>query len=126
MPLPLIQSHGDIKNHLSQLIFKGFITASGVERLADIGRYLKAMQRRIEKLPIDPNQDRLKMLEIEKVDAKFQAALVRVKHDHQGKQQVEKVRWMIEEFRVSIFAQNLKTPYPISAKRIINHLKTLE
>jgi ATP-dependent helicase HrpA len=126
MPLPLIQSHGDIKNHLSQLIFKGFITASGVERLADIGRYLKAMQRRIEKLPIDPNQDRLKMLEIEKVDAKFQAALVRVKHDHQGKQQVDKVRWMIEEFRVSIFAQNLKTPYPISAKRIINHLKTLE
>lgn len=125
VPLNLIQSHGDVKQHLNNLIFKGFITKSGLARVTDIERYLKAIQRRLEKLPVDPNQDRLKMIDVEKVLAVYQAALLKVKHDHQLSQQVKEVQWMLEEFKVSIFAQNLKTPYPISAKRINNHLKSL-
>ncbi len=125
MPLALIQSHGDIKKHLNQLIYKGFITASGAHRITDISRYLKAIKRRLEKLPVDPNQDRLKMIEIDKVTEKYQTALVNAKHHLQHKQQVEQVKWMIEEFRVSVFAQNLKTAYPISAKRINNHLQSI-
>jgi len=125
VPLNLIQSHGDVKQHLTRLVFKGFITESGFARLSDIERYLKAIQRRLEKLPVDPNQDRLKMIDVEKITSQYQAALVKVKHDHQLSQQVAQVRWMMEEFKVSIFAQNLKTSYPISAKRINNHLKDL-
>ena len=125
VPLNVIQSHGDIKQHLSSLVYKGFITQSGFERVADIERYLKAITRRLEKLPVDPNQDRLKMIELSKVQELFEQTKTKVKHDLALLAQVEETRWMLEELRVSLFAQNLKTPYPISAKRISNHLKTL-
>ena len=123
--LNVIQSHGDIKQHLSTLIFKGFITGCGYERIADIERYLKAMIRRLEKLPVDPNQDRLKMIELEKVQTNFNACQIKAKHDLVLQNQVSETRWMIEELKVSMFAQNLKTAYPISAKRIANHLNSL-
>ncbi|MEW6992396.1 ATP-dependent RNA helicase HrpA [Colwelliaceae bacterium 6441] len=125
VPLNIIQSHGDIKHHLQQLVFKGFITDSGYKRVNDIERYLKAILRRLEKLPVDPNQDRLKMIEIEKVQQSFDEALIKCKQDLPLLTQVKETRWMIEELKVSMFAQNLKTPYPISAKRITNHLKKL-
>ncbi|WP_346776932.1 ATP-dependent RNA helicase HrpA [Thalassotalea sp. G2M2-11] len=125
VPLNVIQSHGDIKQHLAQLVYKGFITQSGFEKMADIERYLKAIQRRLEKLPVDPNQDRLKMLDIAKVQELYQQSLAKVQHDPSLSAQVKQTRWMIEEFRVSLFAQNLKTAYPISAKRINQHLASL-
>jgi len=125
VPLNVIQSHGDIKHHLQSLVFKGFITESGYQRVADIERYLKALVRRMEKLPIDPNQDRLKILELEKVNAGFEQVQTKAKHDLAVLIDVKETRWMIEELRVSMFAQNLKTPYPISAKRIKNHLNSL-
>ena len=66
MSLNVVQSHGDIKSQLETMVFKGFITKAGYQRLDDIARYLTAMLRRLEKLQIDPNQDRLKMIEVEK------------------------------------------------------------
>ena len=123
VPLNVIQSHGDIKQHLQTLIFKGFITQAGYQRISDIDRYLMAIQRRLEKLPIDPNQDRLKMIEIEKVNKYFEQVQTKVKQDLALSTQVIETRWMIEELKVSLFAQNLKTPYPISVKRLMNHLK---
>ena len=123
VPLNLIQSHGDVKQHLQKLIYKGFITQAGYQRMADIERYLKAIQRRLEKLPIDPNQDRLKMIEADKVEQQFLQVQAKVKQDLALLAQVNEVAWMIEELKVSLFAQNLKTPYPISVKRITNHIK---
>ncbi|MDO6447306.1 ATP-dependent RNA helicase HrpA [Colwellia sp. 1_MG-2023] len=123
VPLNLIQSHGDVKQHLQKLIYKGFITQAGYQRMADIERYLKAIQRRLEKLPIDPNQDRLKMIEAEKVEQQFLQVQAKVKQDLAVLAEINEVQWMIEELKVSLFAQNLKTPYPISVKRITNHLK---
>ncbi|MCO4797574.1 MAG: ATP-dependent RNA helicase HrpA [Colwelliaceae bacterium] len=125
VPLNVIQSHGDIKHHLQQLVFKGFITETGYQKISDIERYLKAILRRMEKLPVDPNQDRLKMIELDKVQKSFEQAQAKSKQDLYQLTQVNKTRWMIEELKVSMFAQNLKTPYPISAKRIANHLKDL-
>ncbi|MDT0605309.1 ATP-dependent RNA helicase HrpA [Thalassotalea sp. W431] len=123
VPLNVIQSHGDVKQHLTKLVYKGFITESGYQRMEDIERYLKAIQHRLEKLPIDPNQDRLKMLEVQKIESEYQQTKAKVKHDLVMLAEVEQVYWMIEELKVSLFAQNLKTPYPISVKRIKNHLK---
>ena len=125
MSLEVIQAQADIKEQLSLLVFKGFVTASGHLRLEDIARYLQAMLRRMEKLPVDPNQDRLKMLEIAKVNNVYLSLLAK---QSQGKPIIDEilsVRWMMEEFRVSVFAQNLKTAYPVSAKRILNHLKVI-
>jgi ATP-dependent helicase HrpA len=79
----------------------------------------------MEKLPVDPNQDRLKMLEVAKVNDVYLALLAKQSKGKPIADDVLAVRWMIEEFRVSIFAQNLKTAYPVSAKRILNHLKEI-
>ena len=121
--LNIIQSHADIKKQLELLVFKGFVTKSGHHRLDNINRYLNAILRRLEKLPIDPNQDRLKMIEITKVDDVYRQLVAKQRKDQPLPVELTDTRWMIEELKVSFFAQNLKTPYPISAKRVLNHLK---
>ena len=122
VPLNVIQSHGDIKDHLDKLVFKGFVTASGISRLDDIIRYLNAIVRRLEKLPIDPNQDRLKMIEVEKAVSVYQEVVNKQRKGQPLPEELLQTKWMLEELKVSLFAQNLKTAYPISVKRIINHL----
>ncbi|WP_371189604.1 ATP-dependent RNA helicase HrpA [Thalassotalea maritima] len=116
--LNMIQAHGDIKQQLDNLVYKGFVQASGVARLNDIIRYLQGILRRLEKLPVDTNADRLKMLEIDKAQALYDALLNQQPKNKPINEQVDAIRWMIEEFRVSLFAQNLGTNVPVSLKRI--------
>jgi len=123
VPLNVIQSHGDVKQQSEQLIFKGFVTASGIEKLDDIIRYVKGIVRRLEKLPIDPNQDRLKLIEVNKAVEKYHNVLSNQRKDKPVAKNILVTKWMIEELRISLFAQNLGTAQPISLKRIINHLK---
>ena len=123
MSLNVVQSHGDIKSQLEAMVFKGFITKAGYQRLDDIARYLTAMLRRLEKLQIDTNQDRLKMLEVEKVQKALSTVVAKQPKGQPLSQELAQGYWMIEELRVSLFAQNLKTPFPISAKRILNYIK---
>ena len=123
MSLNVVQSQGDIKNQLESIVFKGFITKAGYQRLDDIARYLTAMLRRLEKLQIDPNQDRLKMLEVEKVQKALDSIVAQQPKGQPLNKALQQGYWMIEELRVSLFAQNLKTPFPISAKRVLNYLK---
>ncbi len=124
--LDIFQAHADIKQHLNSLVFKGFISASGVDKLDNILRYLKAIVRRMEKLPIDPNQDRIKMIDVEKANTMYQALVNRQPKNQPLSLDVVEVRWMLEEFRVSVFAQNIGTAYPISLKRIKNRITELE
>jgi len=121
--LNVIQSHGDIKQQSETLVFKGFVSASGFEKLDDINRYLKGILRRLEKLPIDPNQDRLKLIEVKKAVDLFDSVLSQQRKDKPISQELLLTKWMIEEFRISLFSQNLGTAQPISLKRIKNHLK---
>ena len=124
--LNIIQAHGDIKKQLEQLVFKGFVTASGINKLDNIIRYLNGLVRRLEKLQVDPNQDRLKMLEVDKVSELWQQLMAKQRKDKPVIQEIIDIKWMIEEFRISLFAQNLGTAYPVSAKRISNYLKELD
>ncbi|WP_440875802.1 ATP-dependent RNA helicase HrpA [Thalassotalea sp. PLHSN55] len=123
--LNVIQSHADIKDHLESLVFKGFVTKSGHNKLDDIARYLNAMLRRIEKLPIDPNQDRLKMIEVAKAVTAFDELVAKQRKDQPLSKEIDDMRWMLEELKVSLYAQNLKTPYPVSVKRVLNQIKNL-
>ena len=120
--LNMVQCHGDIKEQLNNMVFKGFLSHSGVDKLDHIIRYLHAILKRLEKLPIDPNQDRLKMLEVEKVEQRLNDEIAKQRKDQPIPLQLVDCRWMIEELRVSLFAQNLGTSQPISVKRIINYL----
>ena len=110
----------DIKAQIEGLIFKGFATECGWKRLPDILRYMKAIERRMEKLPIDPNKDRMHILKIESVVADYKELLNKIPKGQPVPQKVKEIRWMIEELRVSYFAQQLGTPYPVSDKRIRN------
>lgn len=115
----------DVKAQIEGLIYKGFATDSGWARLADIERYLFAIERRLEKLPNDPNKDRLHMLRIESVTQEYKALLNKIPKGQRAPEHVKNIRWMIEELRVSYFAQALGTPYPISDKRIKNAIEAV-
>jgi len=113
----------DIQSQLDKLVFKGFVEACGWNRLADVARYLKAIETRIEKLPVDPTRDRLHMQSINKVQEALTAQLAKVPRSQPTPPALIEARWMIEEYRVSCFAQVLGTAYPISEKRILNHIQ---
>ncbi|WP_413110742.1 ATP-dependent RNA helicase HrpA [Thaumasiovibrio sp. DFM-14] len=110
----------DIKAQVQSLIFKGFATECGWRRLPDILRYMKAIERRMEKLPIDPNRDRVHMLKVESITSAYKELLNKIPKGQPTPEPVQEIRWMLEELRVSYFAQQLGTPYPISDKRIKN------
>lgn len=109
----------DIKAQLNGLIFKGFVTSHGWQKLSDIIRYLNAIERRLEKLVIDPNRDRTHMVRIEHIKQQWQHWLANLPKVQRQQPDVQAIYWMIEELRVSLFAQQLGTPYSISDKRIL-------
>ena len=66
VPLTMINALGDCKAHLASLVFPGFVSEIGESRLDDWNRYIKGLARRLEKLPIDPNKDRMHQVTVEK------------------------------------------------------------
>ena len=112
----------DIKTQLSNLVYPGFVTQNGWNKLADTYRYLQAIERRLDKLPVDPHSDRARMLRVQQVEQALQRYRNKLPKAAQNCDKVLTVRWMIEELRVSLFAQQLGTPYPVSEKRIIQLL----
>lgn len=115
----------DIKAQLGGLIYRGFVTNNGFHRLSDTLRYLQAIERRLEKLAVDPQRDRAQMWRVEQVQQAWQQWLNKLPPKRQQDEDVKAVRWMIEELRVSLFAQQLGTPYPISDKRILQTIEQL-
>ncbi|MEQ4922014.1 ATP-dependent RNA helicase HrpA [Proteus hauseri] len=115
----------DIKAQLGQLVFPGFVTSHSWKRLADIPRYLSAIEKRMEKLAIDPNRDRAQMSRVENVTQQWQQWLGKLNEKQKQQEDVQNIRWMIEELRVSLFAQQIGTPYPISDKRILQSMEQI-
>ncbi|MCJ7558393.1 MAG: ATP-dependent RNA helicase HrpA [Gammaproteobacteria bacterium] len=103
----------DVEEQLAQLVFPGFLRRVTPERLVQYPRYLKAAARRVEKLGQGVARDQQRALEL--VPLVEQMGRLRASL---GDRRVEQARWMLEEFRVSLFAQELGTPGPVSAKRI--------
>ncbi len=115
----------DIKAQLSGLVFKGFVTANSWKRLPDVLRYLHGIDRRLEKLAIDPHRDRTQMGRIENVQQQWQQWLAKLSLQQKQLPEVQEIRWMIEELRISLFAQQLGTPYPVSDKRILQNMEQI-
>lgn len=110
----------DIKSQLSSLVYQGFVQKSGYDRLPDLQRYLQAIDKRIDKLAQDVNRDRAAMLRVEQVQQAYQQLLAKLPKSKPISDEVAEIRYMIEELRVSLFAQQLGTKYQISDKRIAN------
>ncbi len=114
----------DIRNQRNALVYKGFLTGTGMRRLPDVHRYLLAAQQRLAKLPADPRRDEARMRDVQAVLAAYQAARAEVAGGRSGPSPtvLRDVGWMIEELRVSYFAQQLGTAYPVSPQRIYRAL----
>jgi len=124
--LSMLVAQGDIKSQLERLIFPGFVCQVGESKLNDLKRYLIALQKRLEKLPVNPNQDRLNTIELHELEERYRALCKSMLTDETEDPALAEVYWMLEELRVSLFAQQLGTPYPISAKRVRMKLTELK
>jgi ATP-dependent helicase HrpA len=122
VPLNMINAHSDIKQHLDSLVYPNFVSEIGVERINDWQRYIEGIKRRLDKLPIDPIKDKLHQLNIEKVQEEYQRRLSQIPVGREIPTALQEVRWLLEELRISFFAQQLGTSMPISVKRIQNQL----
>ncbi|HEY7760726.1 MAG TPA: ATP-dependent RNA helicase HrpA [Burkholderiales bacterium] len=111
----------DIRNQLRVLLEPGFVVDTPLPRLQQIPRYLRAIQFRLDKFSVNPAKDAQWMQQIQNWwqawEARVQADRKRGVHDPR----LEEFRWMLEELRVSLWAQQLKTPYPVSFKRLEKH-----
>ncbi|MBN6063499.1 ATP-dependent RNA helicase HrpA [Aggregatibacter actinomycetemcomitans] len=110
----------DMKSQIAGLIYQGFVQKSGYARLPDLLRYLQAIDKRMDKLAQDVNRDRAAMLRVEQVQQAYQQLLAKLPKSKPISDEVVEIRYMIEELRVSLFAQQLGTKYQVSEKRVLN------
>ncbi|MER7772802.1 ATP-dependent RNA helicase HrpA [Kitasatospora sp. NPDC096140] len=119
----LLNAVNDVRLHLASLVHPGFVTATGWQRLPDLKRYLLAVDRRLEALPNHPQRDAQQLLKVQQVQQAYGELLAAVPAGRQPSAEVRAIRWMIEELRVSFFAQSLGTPSPVSEKRIMKAME---
>lgn len=95
---------------------KRFLAGAPYAQLQHYPRYLKAVQMRLDKLRSDPARDAQRMAELRPLEQRYLRRLAELKGQHDSR--LEEFRWLLEELRVSLFAQELRTPQPVSAKRL--------
>ena len=120
----LARSYADLDAQLNRLVYKGFVSGCTREELNQIPRYLQAGIERIKKLNRELNRDLAYMRKLEEVSDAYQGALTRYPKGL-APEPLYKVKWMMEELRVSYFAQTLGVNGPISDKRILQEISRI-
>jgi ATP-dependent helicase HrpA len=115
----------DMRAQLSGLIYPGFVAATGYRRLPHLTRYLRGIERRLDKLPENPARDAANMAIARRAEQACQQAVADLPAARRDQPDVAEVRWMLEELRVSLFAQSLGTQAPVSENRILAALSRL-
>lgn len=108
----------DIRAQLDRLLPRGFVTATGRARLADLTRYLTAIRRRLDRLPYAVEADRERMGRVHAVQDAYDELARALGPARSGAADVVDIARQIEELRVSLWAQQLGTPRPVSEERI--------
>jgi ATP-dependent helicase HrpA len=119
--LALLATLQDVREQAARLVFDGFVSATGVTRLVHLPRYLRAARRRLEKAAENPQRDADLAWQVHDLADAWDQAVRRAatsSPDPARDATLADVRWMLEELRVSLFAQQLGTPQPVSVKRI--------
>lgn len=107
-----------VKNQLAWLVFPSFARTIPLERLSNYPRYLMAMNKRIEKARLYPSQDEKRDEQVQEYWQRYRTIIQAKELRHCNRSALVEYRWMVEEYRISLFAQEMKTPYPISPKRL--------
>jgi len=108
----------DARGQFAALIYPQFVSETGLRRLPDLVRYLRAISRRLDTAAADPARDAERMAVVREATEAYQQTVADLPAARRSGQDVQAVRWMIEELRVSLFAQLLGTSGPVSEKRI--------
>jgi ATP-dependent helicase HrpA len=117
----LLAALSDMRGQLGRLVYRGFVTDTGWQRLPDLERYLRGIEKRLEKVPTDTARDRDRMLTVQEVQKEYDQLVSSMTMTPQ----LREIRWMIEELRVGLFAQALGTAYPVSDVRIYRAMDAL-
>ncbi|MWA12144.1 ATP-dependent RNA helicase HrpA [Streptomyces sp. BA2] len=115
----LLPNLTDVRAQLDALIGPGFVTATGIRRLADLMRYMVAADRRLQQMPTNVQRDTSRMEKVHEMQDEYAWLLEQLPQGRSVPQEVLDIRWMLEELRVSYFAHALGTAYPVSDKRIV-------
>ncbi len=116
--IPLQESRADVLAQVARLVRPGFVSATGVGRLEDVERYVRAAALRLERLPAAPAADRDRMKAVHELERAYRLRLQDWPRDRPIPDGVREVPWMLEELRVSHFAQGLGVRGGVSSKRI--------
>ena len=116
----------DVNTQLDALVYDGFLSQTPVEILDEYPRYFAALEQRLEKYPRQRLKDREFTTVLQHWWEKYSNLVMLYKNQHKNAATLSHLRWMIEELRVSLFAQTLGTRYPISEKRLEKAWKSLE
>ncbi len=108
----------DVRAQLGELVRPGFVADTGMDRMRDLDRYLRAVLHRLERAPTDLARDARAADEVLAVEGAYAGLLASLRPAQRASDEVVAIGWMLEELRVSLFAQTLGTAYPVSAKRI--------
>jgi ATP-dependent helicase HrpA len=116
----------DVIRHLARLGGSRFVSRAGLGRLPDVERYLTAIERRLDKLPATPRRDLDLAQRVQALQRRLDDAMITAREEGPGPARLvalEEVRWMIEELRVSLFAQSLGTKAPVSEERVLRAIQ---
>ncbi|QOC25045.1 ATP-dependent RNA helicase HrpA [Microbacterium hominis] len=120
--MTLLTALGDVKGQLAGLIFPGFVSRSGLDRLRHLPRYLQGALERVRTLADNPGRDRQRLTEFERAAALYADAGGTLPLPADATPALVHARWLLEEYRVSLFAQALGTAEPVSLPRITKAL----
>ena len=113
---PFASAHADIQQQIGALIGKRFVIDTPYVQLAHFPRYLKGIALRIDKLKADPARDAKQLAELQPLAQQYQRAVSQ--RGGVADPRLAEFRWLLEELRISLFAQELRTPMPVSVKRL--------
>jgi len=108
----------DIRAQLQRLVYRGFFSATPWPQLSQLPRYLQAMRMRLAKFPANAERDAKHAASIAQLWGRYEMRLDQQQKAGMVDPRLLEFRWHIEELRVSLYAQELKTPYPVSYKRL--------
>ena len=114
----------DVRRQLGRIVRPGFVTAAGAGRLGDLLRYVKAIDVRLNKLPENPSRDATTLRPIVALEKRYVTLLHKLDHDEITPDVID-VGWLLEELRVSLFAQQLGTARSVSIQRVTKDLTAL-
>jgi len=117
-PLHWLDAMSDVQDQLNHLLHKDFIANTESQHFIHLARYLKAIEKRLQKIQANPARDRKARIEISSLWSDYKKRAEALYQQQRHSSQLEDYRWMIEEYRISLFAQEIKTLIPVSAKRL--------